>query len=384
MNPYPAVVIGGPPHSGKSVLLYSLSQALRQRGIDHYALRACPDGEGDWANQADQGLVRQLRSKQTVWPAAWVDSICHDLKQRHLPLLVDIGGKPTADQERMLVACTHAILLTRDAVTREEWQTRMQRQHLPLLADLTSTLVGESRLIQPLPTLQGTITGLVRGAMAAGSVFDALVDQLAMLFAGNKADYRRHHLAAAPSELVIDLDRLAVTLGVAGTGGEVFWQPDHLPGVLGYLPEATPLALYGRGTNWLHGAVARLAHPAPYASFDVRLGWVAATGLVFGPAHIDAPLQFEQQQTPTYTHLQGVLPTAYIDYSDLPDLRVPPLPAKGGIILSGKLPYWLYTSLVVTYHAAPWLAVYQPRLAAAVVIYSTSNALAVGECVPLD
>ena len=54
LNQLPAVLIGGPPHSGKSVLIYSLSQALRARGVAHYALRACPDGEGDFSNETDQ------------------------------------------------------------------------------------------------------------------------------------------------------------------------------------------------------------------------------------------------------------------------------------------------------------------------------------------
>ena len=58
MELFPAVMIGGPPHSGKSVLAYSLSQALRARQVAHYVLRAFPDGEGDWANEADQAMVR--------------------------------------------------------------------------------------------------------------------------------------------------------------------------------------------------------------------------------------------------------------------------------------------------------------------------------------
>src|SRR5438552_6610469 len=45
----PAILIGGPPHTGKSVLTYSLSQALRKRSIEHYVIRASPDGEGDWS-----------------------------------------------------------------------------------------------------------------------------------------------------------------------------------------------------------------------------------------------------------------------------------------------------------------------------------------------
>lgn len=61
MSLFPAILIGGPPHSGKSVLVYSLTQALRARGVVHYALRACPDGEGDFSNETDQAVIRLVR-----------------------------------------------------------------------------------------------------------------------------------------------------------------------------------------------------------------------------------------------------------------------------------------------------------------------------------
>ncbi len=57
MELFPAIAIGGPPHSGKSVLAYSLSKALRARQVAHYVLRAFPDGEGDWANEADPKVL---------------------------------------------------------------------------------------------------------------------------------------------------------------------------------------------------------------------------------------------------------------------------------------------------------------------------------------
>jgi len=66
MELFPAVAICGPPHSDKSVLAYTLSRALRTRQIAHYVLRAFPDGEGDWANEADQALVRCAHHKARV------------------------------------------------------------------------------------------------------------------------------------------------------------------------------------------------------------------------------------------------------------------------------------------------------------------------------
>lgn len=100
---FSAVLVGGPPHSGKSVLTYSLTQALRQRQVSHYVLRACPDGEGDWSMESPPDTVRLLRNKG-LFTDQWVDQICRDLQQRHLPLLVDVGGRPTANQQRILAA----------------------------------------------------------------------------------------------------------------------------------------------------------------------------------------------------------------------------------------------------------------------------------------
>ncbi len=383
MNRYPAVVIGGPPHSGKSVLIYSLSQALRKRQIDHYVLRACPDGEGDWANEAAEILVRKIRIKGD-WSARWVETMCRDIEQRHLPLLIDIGGKPTVEQERMLDCCTHSILLAKDNVTHTEWQQRLGRHGLLPVAALTSVVEGESHLTASSPLVEGRITGLHRSTTASGVVFAALVEQLATLFACDRVELRRSHLASAPVELVIDLDRLALTLGFAQAGSEVTWMPEHLPSVLDYLPAAKPIALYGRGVNWLHGAAARLAFPAPYYSFDIRLGWVSAKQLRVAESAPDSPLQFEQNQTVAYTHLKGWLPTSYVDYSELAQLVVPPIPLDRGVVLSGKMPYWLYTSLVFTYQAAPWIAVYQPQLKGAVIVYTRDGQHAIGACLSLE
>jgi len=121
MELFPAILIGGPPHSGKSVLAYNLSHALRPR-VTHYLLRACPDGEGDWANEIDQSLVRTIRVKGD-WTRTWVDRICRDIAARHQPLLVDVGGKPEPWQEPIFGQCSAAILLGRSPETIEVWRT---------------------------------------------------------------------------------------------------------------------------------------------------------------------------------------------------------------------------------------------------------------------
>lgn len=375
-NPLPAVVLGGPPHSGKSVLAYSLTLALRQRGIPHYVLRAYPpDYEGDWFLAGDPETVRHWRLKGAQ-SEAWLPLLRRDIARRHLPLLVDVGGLPTLEQETLLDECTHGLLLTRDAVSHAEWEDRLERHGLVLLADFHSDLQGENCLTATEPLLCGTLAGLERGRTATGPAFDALVARLAALFAPFAAHLRRQHLASAPAELTVDLAALASTLGADPTA----WQPADLPAVLEYLPEGQPLALYGRGPNWLYAAVARHALPAPFYLFDVRQGWMAAPALLADPAAAADQLAVTMRPLPDATYLEFHLPEAYLDPGELTPLSYPPCP-PGGVILSGKLPHWLWAALARTCTAI-WLAVAQPQMTGAVVIASQNPAIPIGTLIP--
>jgi hypothetical protein len=57
-------------------------------------------------------------------PAAFgqvdVDVVCRDPAARPLPLLVDVGGKPTPEQMALFDQCTGAIVLAPDAERRDE------------------------------------------------------------------------------------------------------------------------------------------------------------------------------------------------------------------------------------------------------------------------
>jgi len=214
------------------------------------------------------------------------------------------------------------------------------------------------------------IAGLEWGQPLHSPTFDALVERVARLFAYDPDELRRTHLAAAPVETAVDLDRLARTLGVPFTGQKATWEPHHLPALLDYLPAAVPLGLYGRAPNWLYAAVALLACPAEFYQFDPRLGWIGPPTLRLGPVPADAPLQVRVTPHADHQHLDFFLPTAYLDYAEAQGLAVPPLPEGMGVVLGGKIPHWLYTALALAYRAAPWLAVYQPSLGGAVVCYS--------------
>jgi CRISPR-associated protein Csx3 len=145
MNLLPAILIGGPPHSGKTVLSYSLSQALRERNLTHYLMRAAPDGEGNWSQEIPEKFLSDIRFKGQ-WTPRWTQVVCRDVAARTVPLLVDIGGKPTDEQFSIFDQCTGAILITPNDEARQAWRRMIQSRGLPLIADLHSDLNGEDRL----------------------------------------------------------------------------------------------------------------------------------------------------------------------------------------------------------------------------------------------
>ncbi len=369
-NPLPAVLIGGPPQAGKSVLTYSLTQALRKRHIDHYVIRACPDGEGDWSQEIDREAVRLIRIKGR-WRPEFVRSVCYALERRHFPLLVDMGGRPEEWQTDILSSCTHSLLLLRpdEEASSLFWQRLVQKNNLLPLARLTSLQQGTSIITSCAPVIEGTLVGLNRHSLAQGALFEKLVERIDTLFTSySSEELRQSYFTTAPAP-VVDLDAL---LHQHAPQSER-WEPQMLPALLAEIPRATPLAVYGRGTNWLYGALVEHTGPHAFYQFDPRLGWVTPPRLLLGSVPSTQALSIEVKQYADVALLSVRLLDDYLDYAEGDALIFPPLSPEGGIILSGKLPLWLVTALVHLYSTCtdvPWVACYSPQLQQAVVVAS--------------
>jgi CRISPR-associated protein Csx3 len=381
VNLLPAILVGGPPHAGKSVLTYSLTQALRKRNIDHYVIRACPDGEGDWSQEIDQRAVSRIRVKGD-WTPDFVKNICRDLERRHLPLLVDIGGRPEQWQTAILRHCTHSLLLLHadNENTANFWRQLVATNGLLPLAQLYSALDGLSTITSKTPIITGTLVGLNRNALADGPLFDLLVERIIALFTSySSEELRSGHLDSAPGE-VVDLD----TFIKAWAPESKRWEPEMLLPLLDKVPRDTPLAVYGRGTNWLYAALAAYTNVEPFYQFDSRLGWVTPLPIQFGMS------TFSEVEIvpPDHEHLPVLFvrpANDHIDYEQVKALSFPPVSTEKGLILSGKLPLWLVTALVRLYDGAgvSWIACHYPQLEGAIVVVSHSEAHAVGDIIPL-
>lgn len=372
---FPAILIGGPPHTGKSVLSRSLKAALKAAGVQHYRLPAAPDGEGDWFHDIPAELAQALRRKG-VYTTTWVERVRRDIAYRPLPFLVDVGGRPELWQETIFDQCTHAILLIKDAESEAEWQAKMDNHNVPVIAVLTSSLDNPSIIINAGPVLRGTMTGLHRGSRADGPVFEALAARVKALFNYGYEELLDLHQQRAPTDLVIDLRQLAQQLYPDQTNRD--WQPQDLSDIFNYLPRGTTLGLYGIGPGWLYAAIARYIYPAPFFQFDARLGWTTPLTLPFAQAKNDILLPSQQWQRTDHLHLAFFLPQDYLDYEETKALAAPVVSFDQGLVLSGKLPLWLLTGLALTYRDASWVAIYQPQVGA-VVISSNLPAFSPGD-----
>ncbi|MFN8443264.1 MAG: CRISPR-associated protein Csx3 [Caldilineaceae bacterium] len=381
-NPFPAVLIGGPPHSGKSVLTYGLTQSLRDMQIDHYVLRACPDGEGDFSHEAHPATINLIRQKGQFSPL-YVERVCQGLQNRHLPLLVDVGGKPTPEQEVIFTHCTHAILIAADIEKLAIWRQMIQRINatagcaIEIIAELHSQLDQPDQLGSTDELFAAIIGGLERGHRIQGSVCSALVSRLAHLFHPSLEFQRKTHLAAAPCAHVVEVDRLERNLG--WDQDTYRWQVDQLPQFLEQVPAHGEIALYGRGPAWLYCAVAIQAQPGPFHLFDARLSWVKPVSIALSVAPTVGPGSWQTVVTEEYTTVHWQLGEHYLAYEEMFTTTAPIVDPQKGVVLSCRGPFWLQSGLAIAYaKQQPWVAVYYPNEGTAIIVYSSSPAKSIG------
>lgn len=389
VNLLPAVLIGGPPNAGKSVLVYSLTKTLYERGIKHHIMRACPDGEGNWFQQIhrelDHETIRLIRVASKVdWTPAFVEGMCRDLDGRHSPMLVDMGGRPREWQTCILQNCTHSVLLLRndDDESTHFWQQLVRSTDLLPLAELQSIQYGSSVLLPETPVIQGTLAGLERGTLAYGQVFDALVERIAALFSTySLAELEQTQLQNAPTDLAIHLPQLLRTFDPLAEE----WKPEMLRSLADELPVHTPMAIYGRGPGWLYAALAAQVGEQLFYQFDPRIGWIVPPTLELSSQSAPEAIVVRLDNGQNEQVLSVRLTNEYLDYLQAEGLPFPPVATERGLIINGKMPLWLLTALVRLYSkvGVPWIACYQPQIKGAAVVYSRTNELSIGDVIAM-
>jgi CRISPR-associated protein Csx3 len=227
---------------------------------------------------------------------------------------------------------------------------------------------------------KGTLTNLERGIPAQGTLFDALVERIATLFASySLEELEQAKLALAPAQFPVNLDPLLHKLDPQA--GE--WTPEMLKRLPKELPHDTALAVYGRGPGWLYGMLAAYAARQPFYQFDPRIGWLAPPTLRISVQPSSEEIAVHLREYEDALILSISINTDYLDHLQADQLTFAPVPSRRGIIIDGKIPHWLLTALVRLYNesGAVWIACHQPRLKGSVVVASRDPARAPGELI---
>lgn len=376
----PAILIGGPPKAGKSVLTYNLTRALRNLDVPHYVFRASPDGEGDWSFDGDWDTVREFLNKSKHdWSKIFREIACYDLPRRQLPLIVDLGGRPTEEDTCIFQTCQKAILLfAKDGLEKDSYQTwhsYIKKNRLELITEIHSQPSAASAPTAQGSGNEGSMTPLKPGDLRYNIEFGALVERIVEIFSRYTLErLEQWHLSQVRSDSVVNLPKQLLTL--FPENDDDAWRPSMLKPLLASLSEQAAFSVYGRGPAWLYSALALHAGTRPFQQFDARIGWITPPSLQAAAIVEQATssiLSIEGPFVSDDTYAIALYPTYnYLDFRVADQLVFPEPQPQRGVIVSGKLPLWLFTALARFYaqRAVPWIALNDARDNKAIVIYS--------------
>ena len=97
------ILVGGPPHSGKTVFIDALISKLPRDKTT--TVRACPDGESFWSNGINQIVTMGLRRKGpfSKWFLDRKRKEILEAKEKFDIVIVDVGGKLDALDKKVFI-----------------------------------------------------------------------------------------------------------------------------------------------------------------------------------------------------------------------------------------------------------------------------------------
>ncbi len=372
-----AIVVCGPPHSGKSVFFATLKEHLPRQGT--HLFRACPDGEGTWSQRAASDVASAIRRK-----GSFSDEFVHfsekaiqDIKTTRV--LIDVGGLRTPENEAIFSNATHFVVLCRAdrPEEREAWEEFGKKAGLTLLASFESVLEGEEDVQEDENgILRGRVSGLERGEHIESQPIEELAHKILFL---TPEGLSQELITEEAGIRKINLDSLATHVNVPyqervirrGTPQEKviqnpFWSGQNTHEAVRILSELDP-----EEPVWLDGA-----HPAflySALSYDLlpRETWLTDFKVESGRMKIpelqaaEKPsdnLIWKTEERDQYTLVEIEIPKGLFDMEKLPEVIPPSVNPDKGVVLSGKLPFLMFTAFVKFYKGkTPWISIYTPQ-----------------------
>jgi CRISPR-associated protein Csx3 len=163
----PALLVVGPPDSGKSVLSYTLFHELQRLGVDVYLQRAHWDGESNYLLELGEEVsptwieeVKRLNRGQLTkrfYPFQ-ANAILNLRRQKSL-VIVDVGGMVQEEKMPVLEACSHYLIISSCPEAVEPWhcfcRDRGNLQPIAVLHSVLETCFEVRQLVPYLEAVSG-------------------------------------------------------------------------------------------------------------------------------------------------------------------------------------------------------------------------------------
>lgn len=381
------IVIGGPPHSGKSVFIEALTQNLDKDNT--FSFSAAPDGEGPWLQRHyNNPEVVKFRQKGKFTPEFVADRK-KKIRDWEGPLMIiDVGGWTSEENARMIEGATHAIILAGDLSKVAEWRDFFEENNIEVIAKLHSHYQGNHDVQRPMEPEKSHIVSSVhhleRGEPAADrETIKQVAGLISGLVEGNVA-YKEAHEGenANPFEVFIpevfkDLPNEIIERTITTRDGQQK-QVQNKQILRSAIPQIYEKALDFDGQPaWLNGlvnsweAIALAMAFEDAGSNDVRLrgpdGYIPVKKLPEAE-ELDTKWWAEPQQQgemegkPIYVvHNTAHASNNPISPTDLETMTVPELPENAVVIISTQGPNWLKASIASSYKGkVAGIAAFQP------------------------
>lgn len=169
----PALLIVGPPDSGKSILSHALFKALLESDPDVHLQRAQWDGEGNYVLELGQHsghsgadleafkAANRGRLSDRFFP--YLAHAISNLRKQKSLVVIDVGGMIQPEKQPLLEVCTHYLIISSNPNAIASWHEFCYSQgNLTTVAIIHSTLETCEFIHQQEPYLELTCGAWIR------------------------------------------------------------------------------------------------------------------------------------------------------------------------------------------------------------------------------
>ncbi|NEZ59126.1 CRISPR-associated ring nuclease Crn3/Csx3 [Adonisia turfae] len=159
----PALLVVGPPDSGKSIFSHQLFVTLVKDYPDIYLQRAHWDGEGNWILELPENSADSEREAfKSIYKGGLTDRFftyqgqaIQSLRQQKALVIVDAGGMVQPEKQSLLNACTHYLIISSTPEAIDPWHKFCKNQgNLKPVAVIHSTLGETVQILKHEPFLE--------------------------------------------------------------------------------------------------------------------------------------------------------------------------------------------------------------------------------------